>query len=113
MVNQSTCINYSTKLKQNKILAAASVLMRQTNVVWIGMAFGTTTLDLVTKNYAEFKKIKTRDVKLYKPKVSKDNSMIKKLLLFFLKNLLFGWKNWADHSLFLLKIPLFNKYVQF
>lgn len=44
--------------------------MRQTNVVWLGMAFGTTALDVLTKNYAEFKSIKAQDVKLYKPKVN-------------------------------------------
>ncbi|XP_065359549.1 putative Dol-P-Glc:Glc(2)Man(9)GlcNAc(2)-PP-Dol alpha-1,2-glucosyltransferase [Calliphora vicina] len=54
---------------QASVYAAASVLMRQTNVVWLGMAFGTTALDVLTKNYAEFKSIKAQDVKLYKPKV--------------------------------------------
>lgn len=52
------------------LLAAASVLMRQTNVVWICMACGVTALDIVTKNYAEFRKIKAQDVKLYDKKVN-------------------------------------------
>uniref|UniRef100_A0A1I8Q1F7 Dol-P-Glc:Glc(2)Man(9)GlcNAc(2)-PP-Dol alpha-1,2-glucosyltransferase n=1 Tax=Stomoxys calcitrans TaxID=35570 RepID=A0A1I8Q1F7_STOCA len=51
------------------VYAAASVLMRQTNVVWVGMAFGTMALDLVTVKYAECKQISPKDVKLYKPHV--------------------------------------------
>ncbi|XP_061393164.1 putative Dol-P-Glc:Glc(2)Man(9)GlcNAc(2)-PP-Dol alpha-1,2-glucosyltransferase [Musca vetustissima] len=54
---------------QASVYAAASVLMRQTNVVWVAMAFGTTALDLVTVKYAELKGIKPNDVKIYQPKV--------------------------------------------
>ncbi|XP_037934963.1 putative Dol-P-Glc:Glc(2)Man(9)GlcNAc(2)-PP-Dol alpha-1,2-glucosyltransferase [Teleopsis dalmanni] len=51
---------------QAAVYAAASVLMRQTNVVWVGMAFGIMSLDVLIKNYAAFKRIKYHQVQTFK-----------------------------------------------
>ncbi|XP_004520390.1 putative Dol-P-Glc:Glc(2)Man(9)GlcNAc(2)-PP-Dol alpha-1,2-glucosyltransferase [Ceratitis capitata] len=53
---------------QAAVYAAASVLMRQTNVVWIGMCFGITALDILTGNYARSKGLKKQQVNFLYPK---------------------------------------------
>lgn len=51
------------------ISAAASVLVRQTNIVWVGMAFGITALDDLMQNYATMKRIPIKRVRLLNVKV--------------------------------------------
>lgn len=51
------------------ILAAASVLLRQTNVIWVGMACACTALDIIVSDYACFKKIPRRSVNILQAKV--------------------------------------------
>lgn len=68
------CLNI---LIANYFPAAASVLMRQTNVVWVGMCFGITALDVLTGNYARAKGIKRQQVELLNPKVGLLNCISK------------------------------------
>lgn len=67
MTGPKISVNFNIVL--GSIIAAASVLMRQTNVVWVGMAFGTLALDMITVKYAELKGISPKEVKIYKPQV--------------------------------------------
>ncbi|XP_053951937.1 putative Dol-P-Glc:Glc(2)Man(9)GlcNAc(2)-PP-Dol alpha-1,2-glucosyltransferase [Anastrepha ludens] len=54
---------------QAAVYAAASVLVRQTNVVWVAMCFGIMALDVLSGNYARAKGIKRQQVELLNPKV--------------------------------------------
>lgn len=51
------------------LAAAASVLVRQTNVVWVAMSFAIMALDILSGNYARAKGIKRQQVELLNPKV--------------------------------------------
>uniref|UniRef100_A0A1A9WE02 Dol-P-Glc:Glc(2)Man(9)GlcNAc(2)-PP-Dol alpha-1,2-glucosyltransferase n=1 Tax=Glossina brevipalpis TaxID=37001 RepID=A0A1A9WE02_9MUSC len=54
---------------QAAVFAAASVLLRQTNVIWVGMSCACTALDIIVGDYANFKKIPKRAVNVLQPKL--------------------------------------------
>ncbi|XP_036338948.1 putative Dol-P-Glc:Glc(2)Man(9)GlcNAc(2)-PP-Dol alpha-1,2-glucosyltransferase [Rhagoletis pomonella] len=54
---------------QAAVFGATSVLVRQTNVVWVAMCFAIMALDVMSGNYARVKGIKKQQVELLNPKV--------------------------------------------
>uniref|UniRef100_T1GW22 Dol-P-Glc:Glc(2)Man(9)GlcNAc(2)-PP-Dol alpha-1,2-glucosyltransferase n=1 Tax=Megaselia scalaris TaxID=36166 RepID=T1GW22_MEGSC len=49
------------------VAGAASILMRQTNVIWVVMVIGITSLDELCKNYGLAKRVKPSAVDIFKP----------------------------------------------
>ncbi|KAI9587063.1 putative Dol-P-Glc:Glc(2)Man(9)GlcNAc(2)-PP-Dol alpha-1,2-glucosyltransferase [Glossina fuscipes] len=66
---------------QAAVFAAASVLLRQTNVIWVGMACACTALDIIVSDYACFKKIPRRSVNILQAKLWLE--LFKNFKLFF------------------------------
>uniref|UniRef100_A0A1A9UXY2 Dol-P-Glc:Glc(2)Man(9)GlcNAc(2)-PP-Dol alpha-1,2-glucosyltransferase n=1 Tax=Glossina austeni TaxID=7395 RepID=A0A1A9UXY2_GLOAU len=66
---------------QAAVFAAASVLLRQTNVIWVGMACACTALDIIVSDYARFKKIPRRSVNILQAKLWLE--LFKNFKLFF------------------------------